>query len=375
MKAINIITLALIIITVLFYKYIPLYYRELLYGISLSIKNVILMILPFIIFSFLLNVIVSLRSKAIKLFLIFLVTVVTSNLIAAVLAYYIGINFVGRIESITMLDSAQALQPLWQLYVPQLLSPQNAIILSVIIGITIAVFLKNKAIIINKTLYNISDFILNRIIMPAIPLFVTGFVIKLCHDKLLQPIYDQYLYIFLLIVGSGIAYISLLYLLLTGKRFFQTVGNMLPPLVTAFSTMSSAITLPTLIVATEKNTKSNHTVNSILPPAVNFHVIGDSFTITICFIAVMFTFTSQVVPFSQFLLYLGYFLYFRFSTLGIPGGGIIVLSPVLATYFGFSPEMITLITTLYIVFDPLNTVMNIYGNGAFAIFFSKLYKK
>ena len=45
---------------------------------------------------------------------------------------------------------------------------------------------------------------------------------------------------------------------------------------------------------------------------------------------------------------------------------IIVMLPILDIYLGFSGEMMSLITALYILFDPVITSANIFGNGAFA---------
>ena len=40
--------------------------------------------------------------------------------------------------------------------------------------------------------------------------------------------------------------------------------------------------------------------------------------------------------------------------------------PILHSYLGFNTEMMSLITALYILFDPMITCVNILGNGAFA---------
>jgi Na+/H+-dicarboxylate symporter len=73
--------------------------------------------------------------------------------------------------------------------------------------------------------------------------------------------------------------------------------------------------------------------------------------------------------------YLSFALYFviaKFSVAAIPGGGIIVMLPILENIFGFTPEMSSLITALYILFDPIITSANIAGNGAFAMVLNKI---
>lgn len=374
MKITNALTLASIVLSILFYSYIPLYYRSLLYAVSLTIKDLILMVLPFVIFSFLLDVIIKMKTKAVKLLIFFVVFVIVSNFIALTIAYFIGINFLPDVEQFAN-NGGNVLQPLWMLNVPRLLPTEYAMPLSVVAGIVLIAVFKEKANAINQVFYNISDILLSKIITPIIPIFIAGFIIKIGHDQMLQPVFKHYSYTFLLILLSSAGYSSLVYLILTKKDFFKAVLNMWPALATAFATMSSAITLPLLIVASEKNTKNSHVASAILPPAANFHVMGDAFSITIPFVAIIFTFAGKVLSFSDFLIYAWYFITFRFATVGIPGSGITILTPIFAKLFGFNSEMVALITALYVIFDPLQTVLNIFGNGAFAIFFSKIFKK
>jgi Na+/H+-dicarboxylate symporter len=69
-------------------------------------------------------------------------------------------------------------------------------------------------------------------------------------------------------------------------------------------------------------------------------------------------------------LYMMFALYFclaKFSTAAVPGGGVIVLLPVLQSHMGLTPEMASLVATIYILQDSIFTASNVMGNGAFAI--------
>ena len=82
----------------------------------------------------------------------------------------------------------------------------------------------------------------------------------------------------------------------------------------------------------------------------------------------------------SFLTYLPFAFYFvlaKFSVAAIPGGGIIVMLPILESKLGFTGEMASLITALYILFDPIITSANVAGNGAFAMLIHKItsYRK
>ena len=56
----------------------------------------------------------------------------------------------------------------------------------------------------------------------------------------------------------------------------------------------------------------------------------------------------------------------------MPGGGIIVMLPILESYLGFNSQMLSMITALYILFDPVITCANVLGNGSFAMVIDKL---
>jgi Na+/H+-dicarboxylate symporter len=68
-----------------------------------------------------------------------------------------------------------------------------------------------------------------------------------------------------------------------------------------------------------------------------------------------------------------YFVLAKFSVAAIPGGGILVMLPILEKYLGFNAEMMSLITALYILFDPVITCANVMGNGAFSMILGNKY--
>ena len=75
-----------------------------------------------------------------------------------------------------------------------------------------------------------------------------------------------------------------------------------------------------------------------------------------------------------YLIFACYFVMAKFSVAAVPGGGILVMLPILERYLGFDATMLSLITALYILFDPIITCANVLGNGGFAMGLS-LYKK
>ena len=46
--------------------------------------------------------------------------------------------------------------------------------------------------------------------------------------------------------------------------------------------------------------------------------------------------------------------------------------PIMQDYLHMSPEMLGIVTALYILFDPVITTCNVLGNGALAIMFNNI---
>jgi Na+/H+-dicarboxylate symporter len=149
---------------------------------------------------------------------------------------------------------------------------------------------------------------------------------------------------------------------------------MLPAAITGVGTMSSAAAMPLTILGVEKNSKHSDLARAIIPATVNIHLIGDCFAIPIFAFAVLKNFGIEQPDFAAYLIFACYFVLAKFSVAAIPGGGILVMLPILESYLGFQPEMMSLITALYILFDPVITPANILGNGAFALIISKFQR-
>jgi Na+/H+-dicarboxylate symporter len=137
--------------------------------------------------------------------------------------------------------------------------------------------------------------------------------------------------------------------------------------------MSSTMALPMSLQAAEKNTKNPTLSRVLMPSTVNFHLVGDGIFIPLLAFAVLQNYGVGVPSFEAYFLFSLYFVLAKFSVAAVPGGGIIVMIPLLQKYLGFSTEMLSLMTALYILFDPVITSFNIAGNGAFAIVWSRFY--
>lgn len=377
------ILIAVIAAVVLLDPYIPLNIKQILYTVSLSIKECIVMILPIIIFCLLFKTVATLSSvtKSIIGLCVILVFVCCSNFFSTMLSGFIGaFAYKFDLSMIAPHDNSN-LEPLWSLNLPTLISNARAMFSGIILGIIAAIFTPRIANQVSGIIEVLVKRVLNCIVY-MIPLFVAGFVVKLQTDGVVCVIIKDYALIFGIIAIAQFSYITVLYFVFSGFKVsesFKSIKNMLPAAISGFTTMSSAASMPLTICGAENNAINKDLARSVIPVTVNIHLIGDCLAIPIFAYAVLKSFGMPEPSLLNYLVFTAYFVLAKFSVAAIPGGGILVMLPILEAYLGFNANMLSLITALYILFDPVITCANVLGNGAFAKMIDKcsvfLFKK
>ena len=361
--------LLLIILSIIFLDpWIPLFFKQILYSISLTIKSLIILLLPFIIFGLLFKAVIMLSNKATKIIGLILVLVCCSNFISTFLSHYVGIMVYNLDLSMVMPQETTGLDPLWNFTFPKLIANDVAMFGGIISGLIISKLSPNQSVKIAAKLEHLIGMIL-KILLFMIPLFVAGFVVKLQYDAVIITIIKDYALIFVFIALAKFSYISLAYLIFNNmqiKKYFSSIKNMLPAAVIGFNTMSSAASMPLTIIGAENNADNKDLARSVIPATVNIHLIGDCFAIPIFAYAILKSFGMAEPSLFNYIIFAFYFVLAKFSVAAIPGGGILVMLPILEKYLGFNADMMSLITALYILFDPVITCANVLGNGAFA---------
>jgi len=374
-KKMPIILLIVIALSALTQQYIPLEIKSFIYAVSLTIKAFLIFVLPALIFLLLFKTASQLAKGATKLIFIILFFVVLSNFISTFTSFGVG-TLIHKMElSFGLPEHKNELEPLWLLTLPSWISNSTALLLGALIGI-LGAFIKHPVI---HTFRMYSDIIVSwilRIFMYIIPVFIAGFIVKLAHDQILYTIVKEYALIFVIVAASQLTYISLLYFAINGfrpKATLTSMKNMLPAAFVGFGAMSSAAAMPLTLIGAEKNAKHKDIAKGCIPATVNIHLIGDCLAIPIFAFAVLKNFSMPEPSLLHYSLFAVFFVLAKFSVAAIPGGGIIVMLPILEGYLGFTPEMLSLITALYILFDPVITTANVLGNGAFSQWIDKFY--
>ena len=159
----------------------------------------------------------------------------------------------------------------------------------------------------------------------------------------------------------------------------------MPAAIAGLVTASSMSTLPIMLQGCKNNIiKDNDTVqnkknikilNIILPICLNMHTIGYSVVLIFLTFFVNKIYGGPNVTLWG-LIFLGVSVTVtKFGSAGVPGGGLIVLIPILEEQLHFNQDMVLLMITLDILCDYFVTFCNLMGNGFFIEIFNKIYSR
>lgn len=356
---------------------LPLTVQRFLYSVSETFNDLLLFVLPFIVFSLILSSIVHLKQGAVRLILLLLPLICISNFIAIWVAYGSGL-FIVKQASLSVVSglTGAKLELLWKLAIPEIISSKYAMLMAACLGLLSSKYFPARGQNLANKLNKITAFILTKLVIPFLPVMILGVVIKMQYDDMLEKLIHNYAFVIFATTIVQATYIVGAYLIINKckfRPFIDSLSNMIPPFITGFSTMSSAATMPLTLIATRKNVHDPDIVNFVIPGTVNFHLIGDCLGMPIISLAIMASFGYALPDVSSYLVFSLYYMVARFSVAAIPGGGMFILVALLDSHFGFTKDMLGLVQTLNLMFDSMITAMNVLANGIFAILFARIY--
>lgn len=364
-----------------FGPYISYDVANIIYTISCIIKDVLMYALPFVIFTYLWAAIVSFGNRGVLLIGITLFLIVAANATAVLTAYGLSVLFLptiidSAIPHITK-DSVETVFSLWSISDWQYIKPSHGLLTGICLGILTLITKNQNLIQVSLRLRNTATLILQKGFIPFLPLYVLGFVVKLSKDGQLGHLMQGYAHTFIFICLLIVAYLVFWYFVgsnFNTKKTIRSIKEMIPAGITGFTTMSSAATMPLTLAATEKNLNDRPFANFIIPLTTNSHLVGDGLSLTVTALSLLLMFGHDLPVFSVFLIYTTYYCLAKFSTAGVPGAGVIVILPVARDYLSLDETSTALLSTIYLLKDPILTSANVLGNGAFAMVTHRLLK-
>ncbi|RST70342.1 cation:dicarboxylate symporter family transporter [Candidatus Aquarickettsia rohweri] len=368
----------ILIFTYTFGNYISVEIKELFLSISLILKSILLLILPFIIFSFITSSLLLLEGNVFKFVGLLILCIFISNSMAIYTGYFIGSTFLDSLITAKHVSNNQnLLMPLWAINISTIFTNDQALLFGLMFSIIFSFWRHKKVENIIKKMSGISTAFLKKFFIPTLPLFVIGFIFKLQHEDVLEYAIKSYGKVLIIILLVQISYLSIFYFIISKFNLEKTLmyfKNVMPAAFTGFSAISSAAAMSVLLLAMEKIFKNKSKIyKAIITAVINTHTLGSAIGITILIFATIKTFNSQVPSFESFVIFAFFYAISKFAVAAVPGGVLLIVAPLFEKYLAFSPEMIGVITVIYLLFDPFGKAVNVTGNGGFAIGFSRIY--
>jgi Na+/H+-dicarboxylate symporter len=353
--------------------------RSHLYSVSLLLKDFIIFLLPVIIFSFILNGIVKLKTESIRIIIILIPLVCLSNFAGFWTSYAFALPFLKHgFITISRPEVSDILEPSWTIGIPRLVENNTALIGGVLFGLASSLIKSPYIQVYCNKLNDFANFLLKKIICRILPFFILGFVIKMQHEGTLSIIISEYSRLLVVVALLIYLYIFSIIYFLCGRNIqlaIQKVRNLIPGILVGMFSMSSAAAIPNTIQGSEKNLRNREVAQFVVPATANIHLLGDCFAVPIIGLALMASFGYGIPGAGQYLTFTLYGVIAKFAAAGIPGGSVLILLPIFEQVFGFTPQMLTAITAVYLLFDPIATSSNVFGHGMFALLFEAVYKK
>lgn len=173
--------------------------------------------------------------------------------------------------------------------------------------------------------------------------------------------------VFILIFYSIYTYIS------AGKQGIKSLKYLLIPTTVALGTQSSLAALPSSLESAKKINIPQSIYNLTLPLGSIIHMDGSSMAavLKIVFLCIMFN-----IPMVGFNFYCAVFVFSIFICLlnsGIPSGGLILETSLIA-FYGLPAEVLPVLILLNYMIDPIVTVINSSGNIISSMVVSRIIK-
>lgn len=373
--------LLVIAFVIIFGHSLPFHIIQYFYSISIVLKECLNFFLPMMVFSFICTGILSFKQKTPLVIAVMIGLVFISNIVTPLIAYFSStllLSYITNNTDLCTLSIASETAPIFLFALPPIIKPEYAIFLGVSIGTLVSYFSITKAESVLLKSKKIIEWVIKKLFIPLLPLYVFGFLIEVHHRGIFFDLCQSYGKTYALIILLQYLLVFIFFWIAAGFNLKKTIVSVkiaLPSYITAFGTMSGAATIPVTIECAEQNTHNKPLAEITTPILTNIHMLGDAVTVVILSVVTLFLFQGTIPPFATFLTFILYYSTTMLGASGIPGGGITVTAPILRSILGCSDGMISIMITLHLLQDGFGTGANVMADGGLIIMIHKVLNK
>ena len=251
-----------------------------------------------------------------------------------------------------------------------------ALVVSMAIGLSIAMFDAQRAAGRIEKLKNIVSKVIGLTIAPLMPMYIFTVVADMVASRKIFQMGGDCAKIIAVSILTTIAVMMIIYMvagIVVGRNPMKALGNMLPAYVAGCGSCSSVASIPFTLCQVQKNGVSGKTAELVIPLCSSVHHAGGVANLIVYAAGVMIlqggTLSAHVfIPFVLLVALIS------FVTPGIPGGVAMASASVAGSVLGFTPEQYAVIVAIYIALDGIGTACNLTCDGAVAMIVEKLVR-
>ncbi len=336
--------------------------------------------IPLIIVGLIVPAIGNIGKSAGKLLIVTTLIAYGSTLFSGFLTYGVSMSIFPEILQSNSLEvfeeQNKTLLPYFNIDIPPMFDIMSALVISFILGICIAYSQYNYLQGVFNDFQDVVMSIINRVIIPLLPLFIFGIFLNMTYSGQVFIILGTFIKVIGVIFVLHILLLVIQYVIagvFVSRNPLVLMKNMLPAYFTALGTQSSAATIPVTLEQTLKNDVDPKIAGFAIPFCATIHLGGSTLKIVACAIALMMIQGTPIDPLQMigFIFMLGIAM---IAAPGVPGGAIMAALGVLNSILGFNTEQQSLMIALYIAMDSFGTACNVMGDGAIAVIVDKISK-
>ena len=138
--------------------------------------------------------------------------------------------------------------------------------------------------------------------------------------------------------------------------------NIIPPSLTALGTCSSAVSIPSSVIASKKMGVSNDIAEMVIPFGTNIHKEGSLIGSVLKIVFLFCLFGRDMTSIPMILAILGGAILVGFLISAVPTGGAVISEMLILSLFGLPATAIGILSIVATIIDAPATVLNVAGN-------------
>lgn len=373
-----------LVLAVCFGLLIGFYANDVVINVIVTLKHlfgqIIFFAVPLVIIGFISPSIANFKNNASKVLIFTVCIAYLSSIGAAILSAVSGYILIPKLSIQSSTESLRELPELiFQLDIPQIMPVMSALFLSLILGLAVSWTKSDSFEKLLNEFQRIVLSIINKIIIPALPLFIATTFATLAYEGSITNHLPVFLKVIIIVVIGHYIWLTILYLIggaISGKNPIEVLKHYGPAYLTAFGSMSSAATLPVALKCARKSKVLRKDILDFsIPLCANIHLCGSVLTETFFVMVVSKILYGQLPSISSMILFIILLGVFAIAAPGVPGGTVMASLGLVINIFGFNQTGTALIITIFALQDSFGTACNVVSDGALTLMLTGIANK